>query len=131
MKASSKIKLYILELVNKNDSNEFSIGSLDTEEQILKIWNEFKGTDLYYEYADEIRAGDVITDIPITDYSRHYESRSVATQLNDGSWVGWTYWYGGGKYGEPEAIDWIEDSYDLEHTSEMKTVEIHRFIKKE
>lgn len=27
-------------------------------------------------------------------------------QAPDGTWVGWTYWYGGGKYAEPSAIPW-------------------------
>lgn len=60
-------------------------------------------------------------------YSRHYESRSVARKLSDGNWVGWTYWYGGGKYGDPESIDWIEDAYDLNCVEETKTVVVKTF----
>lgn len=37
-------------------------------------------------------------------YSRHYESKSVAMKCC-GVWVGWTRWSGGGKHGEPEAMD--------------------------
>lgn len=36
--------------------------------------------------------------------SRHYESEAVA-MVCCGVWVGWIRWTGGGKHGEPEAMD--------------------------
>ena len=84
-----------------------------------------------YEHQDameEIRGGEVETSIKC-GWSRHYESKSVASQYLDGSWVGWTYWYGGDKHGEPEAIDWIEDAYDLECVEEEKLVTGRSFVK--
>jgi hypothetical protein len=60
--------------------------------------------------------------------SRHYEADSVARQLDDGSWVGWAYWHGGGKYGEPEAIDWMGGAYELE-IAETKTGVVYVFKK--
>ncbi len=62
--------------------------------------------------------------------SRNYESKSVASMMLDGSYVGWTYWYGGGKHGEPEAIDWIGDAYDLDVTEEQKLVTVRKWSKK-
>jgi hypothetical protein len=50
------------------------------------------------------------------DFSRDYESRSVAFQCL-GHWVGWTEWSGGGKHGEPESID--KDPYLLRVTKEV------------
>ena len=47
----------------------------------------------------ELRGGEVETNIS-APYSRHYEAKSVAAKAPDGSWLGWTYWYGGGKHGE-------------------------------
>ncbi|MDD2711337.1 MAG: hypothetical protein PHU77_00315 [Simplicispira sp.] len=67
----------------------------------------------------EVRCSGEETDIA-APFSRHYESDSHAAQYLDGSWVGWTYWYGGGKHGEPEAIDWMNDAYGL--TCEEKQV---------
>ena len=78
----------------------------------------------------EIRDGEVDTDLP-SPCSRHYESKSVASKMPDGSWVGWTYWYGGGKHGEPESIDWIDDAYDLDMTEEEVTITRQNFKKKE
>ena len=92
--------------------------------------------ELYDENADlcdaeeEIRRGEVETGIPC-DWSRHYESKSVAAKMPDGSWVGWTYWYGGGKHGEPYAVDWMELAYDLDCKEEEKLVIVQTFTKAE
>lgn len=67
----------------------------------------------------EIRCSGEKTNLS-TPSSRHYESDAVATQYLDGSWIGWTYWYGGGKHGEPEAMGWMNDAYGL--TCEEKQV---------
>jgi hypothetical protein len=57
--------------------------------------------DALAECEDELRSSyDYVTDIPAPS-SRHYEAKSVAKQMSDGTWVGWTFWYGGGKHGEP------------------------------
>lgn len=69
----------------------------------------------------EIREGQHETGIEC-EWSRHYESKSVAAQYIDGSWIGWTYWFGGGKHGEPEAIDWMDSAYEVLGTLEMKPV---------
>lgn len=74
----------------------------------------------------EVRGGEAETNIK-TPTSRHYEAKSVAAQMLDGSWVGWTYWYGGGKHGEPEGIDWMDEAYDLTCTEEEKTVIVRTF----
>lgn len=84
--------------------------------------------DAHWDAMNEVREGEAETGIPC-DWSRHYESKSVAAKCDDGSWVGWTYWYGGGKHGEPEAIDWIEDAYDLAVTEEEKLVTVRTFAK--
>jgi hypothetical protein len=90
--------------------------------------------DLYDECEDkwdaiyEVREGTFETNLPCPS-SRHYESKSVAAQAPDGSWVGWTYWYGGGKHAEPEAIDWMDEAYDLTVTEEQKMVTVRTFTK--
>jgi len=37
-------------------------------------------------------------------------------------WVGWTYWYGGGKHGEPESVEWMEDAYFVGVKEETRVV---------
>lgn len=118
------------------DLNELCEGESDwSEDELLNITAD-NVDDLYeafrddmYDLKNEFREGDVETNLPC-DYSRHYESKSVAAKIPDGSWVGWTYWYGGGKYGEPEAIGWMEDAYDLDVIEEEKMVMVRTFTKK-
>lgn len=107
--------------------NDQEISSTLTEEKIEDLWDE--NYDEVQDCKYEFREGEVETNIPC-ESSRHYESNSVAAQCPDGTWVGWTYWYGGGKHGEPEAIDWIEHAYNLECVEEEKLVVVRTFRKK-
>ncbi len=100
-----------------------------TEEEIGDLYQELDEDGLMQDPASEFRCGEVTTDIPC-DWSRHYESKSVAAKMFDGSWVGWTYYYGGGKHGGPEAIDWMSDAYDLDCKEEEKLVVVRTFSKK-
>lgn len=75
---------------------------------------------------EEVRTSGTETKIP-TEYSRHYESDAVAMEMPDGSWVGWTYWYGGGKHGNPEEMPWMESAYHVHCTSEEKVVTVRTF----
>lgn len=98
----------------------FKLDTVYTEDEVEALYEFFKNKDVI-GYTDEFREGSDKTGLP-SEHSRHYESRSVAAKMLDGSWVGWTYWYGGGKHGEPYAIDWMEDAYEVEMTEVMKPV---------
>lgn len=70
-----------------------------------------------YHLEKEFREGQWETDIP-PDHALeldllYYEKKSVAAQMPDGTYVGWTYWYGGGKDAEPESISWIPYAYSV------------------
>jgi len=62
-------------------------------------------------------------------YSRHYESQQVVKQLDSGKWVSWTYWYGGGKWGWPESMDWMSDAYFVDCEKEEKVTTVRKFTK--
>ncbi|MGB6105666.1 MAG: hypothetical protein WBF88_17625 [Pusillimonas sp.] len=110
--------------------------SVWTDEALPEITAD--NIDALYDEADEnddgnlqdaraeVRCSGIETSLPCPS-SRHYESDAVAAQAPDGSWVGWTYWYGGGKHGEPEAMDWIEDAYAVECAEEQKMVTVRTF----
>lgn len=83
---------------------------------------------LLQDNVSEFRGGETTTEIPC-EYSRNYESKSVAAKMSDGSWVGWTYYFGGGKHGQPEEMEWMEDAYEVEMTEVMEVV--RKFKKKE
>lgn len=97
-----------------------------TDETIDDLYDEAE--DDCYDFEYELRQGEIETGLPC-EYSRHYEAKAVAAKMPDGSWVGWTYWYGGGKHGEPEAIDWMDEAYDLACVEEEKLVTVRTFTK--
>lgn len=128
MSAAQQVKLLIL---NKRASwrDEQKIeASAENIDEIYDVECDNDDGDLQ-DARNEVRCGLVETDIEVSNWSRHYESKSVAAKTPDGRWVGWTYWYGGGKHGEPEAIDWIDDAYYLDCQEEEKTVIVRTFSK--
>lgn len=75
--------------------------------------------DLFYEHYEllrdtisEFRWGEFSTDIK-PDECDYYESRSVGAKMVNGDLVGWTFYYGGGKYAEPWRIEWMDEVYNL------------------
>lgn len=103
--------------------------TLDNAEEVL---DELEELQVIYlpELLEEFRSSyDEETDIG-SDSSRYYESKSVTTKCFDGTWVGWTYWYGGGKHGGPEEIPWIDESYLLDVKEEEKLVIVRTFEKR-
>jgi len=101
---------------------------LSSDELVDEAYDLFIQQNDHWDIKSEFREGQVETNIP-ADYSRHYEAKSVAAKMSDGSWVGWTYWYGGGKHGDPESIDWICDAYDLTCVEEEKLIVVQTFTK--
>jgi hypothetical protein len=102
-----------------------------TEDNVDELYDSPTDED-YDQVRDtlcDIREGEIETEVPC-ERCHHYESKSVAAKTPDGSWVGWTYWYGGGKHGEPEGIPWIEKAYNLDCTEEEKLVTVRTFTKK-
>lgn len=128
MTPEQKLKHAILLLAAKQEYITLQDGLEITSENVDELYDE---NDQDWELQDarnEIRCSGEETGIG-APYSRHYESDSVAAQMPDGSWVGWTYWYGGGKHGEPEAVDWMEDAYDLSCTEKQVTITKREFTK--
>lgn len=100
-----------------------------TEDQINEFYDELEEAGEEYDFLYELRSCGETTNVP-REYSRHYESESVAAQAPNGQWVGWTYWYGGGKHGNPEEIDWVGQAYHLNLVKEEPVVTIVRTFEK-
>lgn len=130
--AEQKIKHLILIRREELDGDEASVNLAKgiTPGDVEERYDEMVENEEHWDAVSEARAGEVETGLPC-DYSRYYESKAVAAQYLDGSWVGWTYWYGGGKHGQPDTIDWIEYGYDLSCTEEEKVVTVRTFEKRE
>lgn len=127
MTPQQKIKWAIVARVAELDESnppEYPCSNID------ELYDELVEKNERYEAESELREGEVETGLDC-EWSRNYESDAVAMQMPDKSWVGWTYWYGGGKHGEPEAIDWIDDAYDVECKEEEKLVVVRTFSLKE
>ena len=102
-----------------------------TAKNIDDLYEELVDLDHHWDAENEIRGGFTERTGLDTPFSRHYEAEAVAMKTADGTWVGWTYWFGGGKHGEPSSIPWMDDAYFLDVTTEEKMVEVHTFKKKE
>jgi len=127
MNAPTKLKQAILlDAKEGYDHLDFSQYNLEDPGGIEECWEKFNWD--IQDCKEEFRGGSDKTNIP-TPYSRYYESKSVATKMSDGSWVGWTYWYGGGKHGQPEAVEWVDDAYYLDCKEEEKVVTVRTFTK--
>ena len=84
-----KIKWIMLDLALKQDYIE-TLEDI-TADNVDDLYDEFH--DDLQDVKNEVRSGTVETDLP-HEYSRNYESKAVAGQSPDGTWVGWTYWHG-------------------------------------
>lgn len=101
-----------------------------TAEQIDDMYEGLVENDLHWDIEYDLREGTEETSITPPS-SRNYETKSVAAKTPGGLWVGWTYWYGGGKHGNPEEIDWAKDAYFLDCKEEEKRVVVRTFTKSE
>lgn len=126
--AEQKVKYLILSAhARLNDGDAYDLSKLSGQE-IDAAYDQLVESDEHWDAQGEVRGGEIETGLKC-DWSRHYESKAVAAQLPDGTWVGWTYWYGGGKHAEPEAVDWIDYAYDLKCIEEEKLVTVRTFSK--
>ena len=115
------------------DFQDFDWPEEITPENASELWDRFWG--LYSNYSkqdqlEEFRESGEETDLPC-EWSRYYESYHVGRQLDDGTWVGWTYWYGGGKHAYPEEMPWLEDAVFLDVKEEEKMVVVKTFSVRE
>ena len=126
MTPEQKIKRHILQEIAKVDE---SIPGIIDGKNLDELWEiHIEDSDSNCDFVNEFRESGEDTNLE-TSCSRHYESRQVARQLDDGTWVSWTYWFGGGKHACPEDVDWIEDAYEVEVSQETRVVNV--FAKKE
>ena len=121
MTPEQKIKFAIISLTD----TPYILISTITADNIDEIYESIEEDHCYY-IADEFREGEFETHLPYP-YSRHYECKSVAAQMPDGSYVGWNYWYGGGEHGDPLSINWMSEAYNLDVVEEEKMVIVRTF----
>ena len=107
---------------------------MDTADQIDEAWGQLaeygEYRDWFSDVMSDFRHGEFETGLP-SQSSRHYEAREVGAALQDGTFVGWPEWYGGGKHSDPDAIDWMSEAYGLEVSQKEKMVVVRTFTRKD
>lgn len=127
MTPTQKIKWAILALEAR--WNKKQLPAITTE-NVDELYEALVAEDGHWDPMEEIRCTGIASKLTRqVDYQaqRHYEYKEVAAEMPDGTWVGWTYWHGGGKFGEPRAIDWMNDAYFVEHREEPIVIINHVF----
>lgn len=111
---TDKIKFLILQNLGVNITGTMDDYADITADSIYALFDSVGHThgDWMQDATQEVRNSGQETGLP-AQTSRHYECKAVAAQLPDETWVGWNYWFGGGKHGEPEAIEWMEGAYNV------------------
>jgi hypothetical protein len=126
MSPEQKLKYMILAAhANLSDGEVYDHRAVSGAE-IDQAYEQLAENGDHWDAMGEVRGGQVETNLPCP-FSRHLEAKGVAAQFADGSWVGWTYWYGGGKHANPEEIDWVCHAYDLTCKEEEKVVTVRTF----
>lgn len=116
-----EIKKFILSEAKKD--GVIDIGLITTT-NLEELWDELADDDNIYDYLNDFRCSGDKTNLRAA-FSRHYGCDFVAKELCPGCAVGWNYWYGGGKHGEPEAIEWLDSARFLNVKTEMREVKIY------
>jgi hypothetical protein len=127
--AENKYKWLVLDTLKTDEKLASIFEGIDlhntTNEEVQSLWESVKSeVDYLLDEADVwcVRCDGEKTGL-YRGYSRHYECDEVAAETPYG-WVGWTYWYGGGKYGEPQYLD--INPYDIKVVSEKEVVTVVR-----
>ena len=107
------LKKFILKQVAESYP-DFKLPPLNTEDEIQDFYSDACSGDFSGHIQDatqDVRSYGLETSLP-APCSRHYECEVRAIQTDDG-WIGYNYWYGGGKFGNEEEIDFISDAYHV------------------
>lgn len=133
MTPTQKIKKHLLLCLAKSDA--LQLPELATGDQVDLVYAQYGVShgDELHDISSGVRVGQVQTSLQPyicnTRLLRDYDADMVAAQMDDGSWVGWTYWHGGGRHGEPSAIPWMEDAIDLSCVETEKVIIERQFTK--
>ena len=131
MTAPQKLIQFILKRTIENEARYDRVLEIDFSDP-SQVEHDFwigEYNDKKQDIQEEISECGVETGLDC-EFSRYYDSEAVAAQMSDGTWVGWTYWTGGGKHGEPSSVPWIEDAYYVDCAEEEKMVVVRTFTKK-
>lgn len=117
------------------DNKPLDFSLAEDIERLYSMARYCEGVFVDVETLDEeakFRCSGEETNLP-SESSPHYECVRVAKKLDCGASVSWLYWHGGGKYGEPDSIEWMSEecgAYEVECIEKEKIVKIRTYTKK-
>lgn len=124
-------KARYLVLVDVNRLRKSELPPFETGDQIDTLYDlEYANDQGYFQDGrNEARHGIEAPEIDCPT-SRNYEVDAHVGKLPDGSYVGWWFYYGGGKHSDAQnAIDWEAQAFDVNHKAEVITTTKHTFTK--
>ena len=108
------------------DVNEFDDEKIEELYDSTNLYSWIGDSDIVREVIHEFReSGEEIDDKVQQD--RYYCYQDVARKItgSDELYLGWTYYFGGGKHAQPAEVEWMEDCYLLK----CRKVEETRIVK--
>lgn len=125
--ATQLIKKAIVQRINEQNYDDYQ-QPINTVEEIEVAYDLAVEKDLHWDWENEVRSGGIETELP-APFSRHYECDIHAQKIDD-QWVGYPFFYAGGKYGQPQEMEWISDAFFVDCKEEEKLVVVRTFSKK-
>jgi hypothetical protein len=119
MTPEQKLKCVVINLLREWRKEHPLPFSPDTADS---AWQSALDDGNFFDAMNEVRSGGELTDLQTEGYERDYDGEEVAGQMPDNSWVGWTYWSGGGHHGEPGSIPWLGQAYNVTCKEELRLV---------
>lgn len=93
-------------------SNEETEHLTITEKNIEELFTKYRS--ILAEDINNFHEGEIETQVTPEKDNRYKDEKSVASEMFDGSWVGWTYYCWGGKYIVGKPFEWMNNAYDLD-----------------
>lgn len=121
--------------MNKHTPREYIEARIIKDALVLETYNisvllskrDEVSEDDWIDYMSDFRCNGLFSGLPSKNNSRHYEVDFVYDFIFDEP-IGWDYWHGGGKHGEPESVDWI-DSAEFLKITHVETVLKYRLAR--
>jgi len=121
------LKKKIVGRINSQNYNDFH-EPIGTPEEIEAAYDLAVFKRIHWDFVEEVRDSGIKTDLP-APFNRNYEI-DIHAHFIDNQWVAFPYYYGGGKYGEPGAMPWMEESFFVDCKEEERVVTVRTFSKK-
>lgn len=124
------IKKAIVQRIIKYDKGDFGQPPIQTGDQIEAAYDLAVENDLHWDWRNEVRESGIETNLPAYAFSSRDYEVEIHAQLIDNQWVAYPFYSGGGRHGQPEAVEWMEDAFFVDCEEKQVTITQRTFTKK-